>query len=206
MVTRQVETGGRPGDNRPSVRTRWLIALGALLVGAGLGLWLPESFEGASTPRTDLGAALIGGAIVAFAVLLAEHMLTLSLARRSLAESFTSRLTDPALGAAMLKTAQFFNLRGRTEQQAWTDWEQLDANGRMEVLEFPNFLDLLAVAYCSKRADPAIVGANFHPTAGNYWRRLEWWIARFREQHPDVYRDWERMKDEFDAAAARSAP
>jgi hypothetical protein len=184
------------------VHTRWLIALGALLIGAGLGLWLPESLESASKPRTDLGAALIGGAIVAFALLLAEHMLNLGMERRSLAQSYTSRLTDPAFVDAMVKTADFFKLRDRTVDDAWEAWRALDATSKMRLLEFPNFLALLATEYCSNRVDRAIVRATFDPVAVNYWRELYWFIERFRDDHPDVYQDWETMKNEFEGARA----
>jgi uncharacterized protein YjbI with pentapeptide repeats len=49
-------------------------ALAALLIGGGLALWAPKA-GGQANANTDLGTALIGGAVVAFAVLILQQRL-----------------------------------------------------------------------------------------------------------------------------------
>ena len=50
------------------------VALAVALIGLGLLLWVPRAGDTANA-NTDLGTALLGGAVVAFAVLLLQQRL-----------------------------------------------------------------------------------------------------------------------------------
>lgn len=171
-------------------------ALAIILVAGGLALWLPSADAQSINPRDELGAAILAGAVVGFAVLIAGQALAMTEKRASLAQAYVGALAGAHMSGAMAEALRFLALGHEQGADAqWASWIQEPADERAKVVEFMNFLEQVAHSYNKGYADRQDIMAGFGNVAVATWTLGASFIHRLRGEtgDPAVFSQWEMM-------------
>jgi hypothetical protein len=179
-----------------------------LLVAVGLALWVPDAGKSPDTVNSALGAALLGGAVVALIVFITGRAGRIQDARDALAQSLVARFTTPKFFESLNAAAAVLREIGGAARPTADVWVQLPASTRDQLLEPLNALELIGTAYVTKEADRAILDRHFHAVAEAMWEQAEplvGWL-RFKAADPRLFENWQKMIELFRAPPHRKRP
>jgi hypothetical protein len=168
--------------------------LAVLLFAGGLALWLPYVSAKATNPRDELGAALLAGGVVSFAVLYAGRAWQLAEKRQNLAAAYVEAVVTRTAEAAT--EAREFLLAGQRNADAqWELWIQTSREDRYSVIALLNFFERVGAAYNSRRADQEAIAAGIGDSAFEVWQMAAWFVRRLRAEdgNRNLFVEWETM-------------
>ncbi len=176
-----------------------------LLVAVGLALWLPEAGVSHDTADSDLGAALLSGALVALVVFLTSQQSQAEETRRALAESLAARFTAPEFLERLEATAAFLSERAsESEESRAAAWLRLAPPEQLRLIAPLNDFELVGAAYKNRDASRTILYNHFQDVAPALWNRAGWLVALLRvRRHPHLFYNWEWMVADFHRIGAR---
>ncbi len=161
-------------------------------------MWLQDAGTKPPTNDSELGAALLGGAIVALVVFLTGQASQLEGARESLSLSLVARFTTPAFTERVAVTVAFL----RTDTLSLSE---LRLPEQQRVLSTLNAFEWIGAAYVAKEANRAILYRHFSDVAVVLWEDATGLVRAIRESeaNPRLFQEWEHMVVDFRQKSAR---
>jgi hypothetical protein len=181
----------------------------SLLLAVGLTLWLPDAGMSHGTADSELGAALLGGAVVALVVFFTGQQSQREEAQRALARSLVDQFMSPAAMESLTATTAFLRIDEHDSQESrWTAWEELPDLDKAKIVGPLNTLESIGGAYLAREASRPILYGHLDVVAPALWDQAKWFVSRLRDalNDPHLLEMWEGMVADFRSGSGAARP
>jgi hypothetical protein len=176
-----------------------IVLFGALLA-LGLALWLPEAGASSGTADSELGAAILGGTIIAVVVFLVERRSQSEQSGRAIAQALIAEATTPEFFAGLTLAGEQLGPRSTKEQdERWESWQRMPPAERLKLIQPLNVIEQIGAAYVAREADRAVLQRYLQDVVPEVWARLQWFVGRLRTEtgNPEIFGNFEKMSAGF---------